>query len=62
MSLSGTSMASPHVAGVAVLYKAVNGDQPSATVSNWIITNSTAGVITGNPAGTPNRLLFKSTL
>ncbi|MGH7607846.1 MAG: S8 family peptidase, partial [Gemmatimonadales bacterium] len=62
MSLSGTSMASPHVAGVAALFKAVNGDQSSATVSNWIITNSTGGVITGNPAGTPNRLLFKGTL
>jgi subtilisin family serine protease len=62
MSLSGTSMASPHVAGVGVLYKATFGDQPSATVSNWIITNSTAGVITGNGNGTPNRLLFKSTL
>jgi subtilisin family serine protease len=62
MSLSGTSMASPHVAGVGVLYKATFGDAPSATVSNWIISNSTAGVITGNGNGTPNRLLFKSTL
>ena len=61
-SLSGTSMASPHVAGVAVLYKATFGDASSATVSNWIITNSTAGAITGNPGGTPNRLLSKSTL
>ena len=62
MSLSGTSMASPHFAGVAVLYKATFGDQPSATVSSWIISNSTSGVITGNPGGTPNRLLFKSSL
>jgi subtilisin family serine protease len=62
MSLSGTSMASPHFAGVAVLYKAAFGDQPSATVSNWIVTNATNGVITGNPAGTPNKLLYKSTL
>jgi len=61
-SLSGTSMASPHFAGVAVLYKAVFGDQPSATVANWIVTNATNGVITGNPGGTPNKLLFKSTL
>jgi subtilisin family serine protease len=61
-SLSGTSMASPHVAGVAVLYKATFGDASSATVSNWIVTNSTAGVITGNPGGTPNRLLSKSSL
>jgi subtilisin family serine protease len=61
-SLSGTSMASPHVAGVAVLYKSANGDQPSAAVSDWIITNATVGAITGNPAGTPNRLLFKAGL
>jgi subtilisin family serine protease len=62
MSLSGTSMASPHFAGVAVLYKATFGDQPSATVSNWIVTNATNGVITGNPGGTPNKLLYKGSL
>jgi subtilisin family serine protease len=61
-TLSGTSMAAPHVAGVAALYKATFGDAPSATVSNWIITNATAGVITANPSGTPNLLLYKSTL
>jgi hypothetical protein len=48
--------------GDPALYKATFGDQPFATVSNWIITNSTAGVITGNGNGTPNRLLLKSTL
>ena len=62
MSLSGTSMATPHVVGVAALYKAMNGNQPSGTVGNWLTTNATSGVITGNPAATPNLLLFKGTL
>ena len=62
MTLSGTSMATPHVVGVSALYKATFGDAPSATVSNWITNNATTGVITGNGSGTPNRLLFKGTL
>ncbi|MGW4200835.1 S8 family peptidase [Streptomyces sp. NPDC004726] len=61
-SMSGTSMASPHVAGVAALYKATYGDASSATVNNWLIDNSTPNAIRGNVSGTPNRLLFKSTL
>jgi hypothetical protein len=55
-------MASPHVAGVAVLYKGTFGDASQSVVANWIISNATAGVITGNPAGTPNRLVNKQAL
>jgi subtilisin family serine protease len=58
-TISGTSMASPHAAGVGALYKATYGDAASSTIVSWIINQSTTGVITGNPAGTPNRLLFK---
>jgi subtilisin family serine protease len=61
-SISGTSMASPHAAGVAALYKGTFGDASASTIVSWIINNSTANVITGNPTGTPNRLLYKSTL
>jgi subtilisin family serine protease len=61
-TISGTSMASPHVAGVGALYLAGNPSASNATVRSWIINNATASVITGNPSGTPNRLLFKSTL
>jgi subtilisin family serine protease len=60
-TISGTSMASPHVSGVAALYKSY-GDQSAASVTNWMNAVATAGVITGNPAATPNRLLFKSGL
>lgn len=61
-TISGTSMAAPHVAGVAALYKAVNGNAASSTISSWLTSNATTNVIGGNPSGTPNRLLYKSTL
>ena len=61
-TISGTSMASPHVAGVAALYKATFGNASSSTIRTWLINNATTGVISGNPSGTANRLLYKSTL
>ena len=53
---SGTSMAAPHAAGVAALYKQTYGDAPSATVERWIIDNATPGVVADAPA-TADRLL-----
>jgi subtilisin family serine protease len=61
-TISGTSMASPHVAGVGALYLAGNPSASNATVRSWIINNATANVISGNPSGTPNRLLNKGAL
>jgi subtilisin family serine protease len=61
-TISGTSMATPHVAGVAALYKATYGDAAWTTIRDWLSTNSTANVVTGNVSGTPNKLLYKASL
>jgi subtilisin family serine protease len=61
-TISGTSMATPHVTGVAALYKGTYGDVPAATISSWITSNASPNVIRSNPSGTPNRLLNKRTL
>ncbi|HYW09294.1 MAG TPA: S8 family serine peptidase, partial [Longimicrobium sp.] len=61
-TISGTSMASPHVAGVAALYKGTYGDVSQSTINSWLVNNATSGVITGNPSGTPNLLLYKAAL
>jgi subtilisin family serine protease len=59
-TMAGTSMASPHVAGVAALLKSDYGDRASSTIASWILNASTASVIKGNIIGTPNRLLYMS--
>lgn len=57
-TLSGTSMASPHVAGAAALYKQANPSASAATIRNALVNNSTTNVV-GNPGtGSPNRLLY----
>jgi subtilisin family serine protease len=60
-TISGTSMAAPHVAGVAALIFETNRTASPAAVRNWITDNATPSKISGNPSGTPNRLLFKAT-
>ena len=59
---SGTSMAAAHATGVAALYLRSNPSASAATVRTWILNNATPNVITGNPVGTPNKLLYSGTL
>ncbi len=61
-SISGTSMAVPHAAGVAALYKSARGDVASSTLQSWLTGTATAGVVKSNPSGTPNRLLYTGAL
>jgi subtilisin family serine protease len=57
-TISGTSMASPHVAGVAALYLQGNGAASPATVASALIGGSTLNKVTNAGTGSPNRLLF----
>jgi subtilisin family serine protease len=59
-SWTGTSIAAPHVAGVAALYLHRNPDATPSAVRTWILSSASRGVVVGNPSGTPNRLLFTS--
>jgi subtilisin family serine protease len=57
-TISGTSMAAPHVAGVAALYLQNNTAASPATVANQIVTTATTNRLTGIGTGSPNRLLY----
>lgn len=58
VTISGTSMAAPHVAGVAALYLQGNPSAAPASVANALAANATSGVVIGAGTGSPNRLLF----
>ncbi len=57
-TISGTSMATPHVCGVAALYLAGNPSASPSTVWAAIRDSSTANKITNPGSGSPNRLLY----
>jgi subtilisin family serine protease len=62
-SYNGTSMATPHVAGVAALYLQTSPTATPATVKSYIENSATPNVVSGGTTGgTVNRLLFSNGL
>ncbi len=57
-TISGTSMASPHVAGAAVLYLQQHQGSTPQQVRDGLVNNATSGALTNVGAGSPNLLLF----
>ena len=62
VSMSGTSMATPHVAGVAALYLEANSTATPVQVRDALVNASTLNVVGVPGTGSPNRLLYSGFL
>jgi len=56
--LSGTSMASPHVAGVMALCAERLSSSDPTLLRDCVLDSATPGVVRDPGSGTPNRLLY----
>ncbi|GCB50645.1 S8 family peptidase [Streptomyces sp. NL15-2K] len=56
-TISGTSMATPHVAGAAAVYLAGHTSATPAQVATALVNGATTGKVTSAGSGSPNRLL-----
>jgi subtilisin family serine protease len=57
-TISGTSMATPHVVGAAALVLAASPGLTPQQVRDTLVNNATSGVVTNPGTGSPNKLLF----
>jgi len=57
-TISGTSMASPHVAGVAALYLQNNTSASPASVRSELVNTASVNKLTGIGTGSPNLLIY----
>ncbi len=57
-TISGTSMATPHVTGALALYRAANPSSTAEQIFTMLLADATPNVVTNPGTGSPNKLLY----